>query len=74
MRTDNLTLWVIYERPSDYPDSYVVRMWHVTARYQEAGEAKAFPTLEEARAHIPKSLWPIPRSPEDDEKIVETWI
>ena len=74
MRTDNLVLWTIYERPTDYPDCFVVRMWNMSARFVEPGEAHTFPTLEAAREFLPQGLWPIPRSPEDDEKIVETWV
>jgi hypothetical protein len=68
-------MWVIYERPADYPDGYVVRLWYVSAQNtMEPGEARTYPTLEAARDALPQGLFPVPRSPKDDEKIVESWF
>ncbi len=31
--------FVIYERPADYPDGYVVREWQITSGKAEPGQA-----------------------------------
>lgn len=73
-KTD-LPMWVIYDHPSDYPSSFVVRR-------QWAGNGKVFAdakcflcqSLEAARAVVPPGLHCIARDPADDPVIVETWL
>lgn len=52
---EGLDMWVITERPSDFPDSYVVR--HSRAAfdglYCDAVPLAVVATAEEARAHVP---------------------
>jgi hypothetical protein len=63
----------IYEKPLDYPTSYVARLWDGTV-------PKGLPfvvladTIRELRDLIPKSMWVMPRAPTDDPTIVETWL
>ena len=70
-----LLMWVIYERPLDYPDSFVVRRW-----WAEAGKANAdpqaalFKTLEEARASLPRGLYCLGRTEGDEPQIREVWL
>lgn len=77
---EELDHYVIYERPKDFPDKFVVRKWSIVD-----GEEKAIPmadknlfvtadTLEEARGFVPKDRYRIPRAQEDEPQIVETWI
>jgi hypothetical protein len=71
-----LTQYVIYDRPSDFPDCYVVRPWHVIR-----GSSEPVPSpfvmlaasLERARRRVPRGLVCIPRQPGDDRTIVEVW-
>lgn len=71
--------YVIYERPKDYPDKFVVRRWVIKAGNEEEAliadkAAVLVNTLEQARAVVPQGLYRIPRAQEDDPVIVETWI
>lgn len=70
-----LRQWVIYERPRDYPQDFVVREWLIVrgSSPQPTINVRLAPTLEQARACVPRGLFCIPRSPGDDAVIVETW-
>lgn len=72
---DALAMWVIYERPSDYPESFVVRRVQVVAGkllFDKTRELRL--TLEEARAAIPAGLHNLGRQPGDDPVIREVWL
>ncbi len=68
-------MFTIYQRPSDYPDHYVVRKW-----FSGPGEARPDATvrlassLEEARGMVPCECVRLERHQDDDAVIVETWI
>lgn len=68
--------WTIYHRPSDSPPHWAVRMWWV----YDAGVVMAHAiaclceSLDEARAQIPAGAICVPRDPEDDPVIAETWL
>jgi hypothetical protein len=71
-----LTQYTIYERPADYPHSYVVREWLIVRGRNGPvpGELVAVKdTLGDARAAIPDGLYNLGRQPGDDPVIVETW-
>jgi hypothetical protein len=71
----NLELYVIYEKPSDYPDGFVVRLHVATAEGSyPTDSAITCSTSEEARLAIPDGLVCITRSEGDDKTIVETWL
>jgi len=66
-------MWTIYDRPTDFPESYVVRLWWgVTPE----PDAHSFPTLAEAREHVAihGGCFYIPRAPSDDPAVLETWL
>ena len=70
-----LTLWVIYESPSDYPGKVVVRRQHATHGAVDIDlEAWVFDTLAEARKAIPPDLQNSGRYDTDDPAVVEVWI
>lgn len=71
---DTLALFSIYDRPSDYPDGYVVRRWEVVDGRSVPGAARTAPTLERARRLLPPGLINLGRKAGDDPCIVETWI
>lgn len=72
---DVLPMWTIYERPTDYPDGFVVRRCVASKDgVVHDLEAQYAPTLEEARKHIPPGLYNLGRQPDDDAVIVEVWI
>jgi hypothetical protein len=63
--------WTIYQQPKDFPDGFVVRLFH------NALPTDIFyftETLEEARAYIPRSKNLVGRHPQDPPSIVETWL
>lgn len=69
----SLTQYVVYERPADYPDGYVLRLWVVDANGPVPGEARCFDTLEKARLAVPDGFIRLPRAADDDPSIVEVW-
>lgn len=70
-----LRLWCIYEKPSDFPNSFVVRQWIVNdgGATPEPG-CILEPTLERARRHIPFGSVRFPHIEGEDPCIVETWV
>jgi hypothetical protein len=67
-----LALWVIYDHPRDFPNCIVARKWVLDRPTLEHME---FATLEDARNHFRRwGLVCLTRNPEDDAKIVETWL
>jgi len=66
--------YAIYDHPTDYPDSFVVREWKVTGDQVEAGPAQPVGTLEEAHALIPDGAQLLPDFEGDDPKIIEVWF
>lgn len=81
-----LRMWTIYERPRDYPESYVAREWMgVAGRTGAAKTCLTAPTLDAIRDALDAHLRAIgrgglamlvrmPRHFEDDPRIVETWL
>lgn len=66
-------LAVIYNKPSDFPTAYVVRIWDVNSPTNIVFVASS---LEECRKDIRAAgftVW-FDRSKEDDTCIVETWM
>lgn len=75
---DKIHMWVIYDHPVDYPDHYVARRFCIERSH--AG-ARGLPLsvisddLEAIRAVMVRiGLTCLSRSPEDDAKIIESWI
>jgi hypothetical protein len=72
---NDLVLYTIYEKPTDYPDHFVVRKYFV-----RGGEtfpsliASTFDTLASARLSLPAGLCCVGRMSGDHPHIVETWL
>ncbi len=69
-------MFVIYDRPLDFPEQVVVRRHLAGAGWTKADD-QAFAvvaTLAEARAALPDGLVCIGRHPGDDPKIAEVWV
>lgn len=71
---DSMTMWVVYEKPSDFPSGFVVRKWEVVRGRELAGGAITAVTLHDARLLIPKGTVNIGRFNLDDATILEIWI
>lgn len=73
-----LTLWVVYRRPRDFPDSFVVRRQFVmrdSSVRVETTPITVGPSLDSVRwALLPYGLYNIGRQPNDDPVIEEVWI
>lgn len=63
--------WCVYRRPSDFPNQYVAR-WH-NPEGPTALVMIAKSIWKIRREMILNGLFRIPRQPEDDAVIVETW-
>lgn len=66
-----LELWTVYDSPNDLPGRFVARKWLLDQPTSELLQDK---TLDELRVKLPPGLTRLERSPQDDPKIVETWI
>lgn len=66
---------VVYNSPKDFPDMYLCRIWEGAGCHPTTAATQRF-SLEELREDIQAAGFSIliPRSPEDDPVILETWI
>lgn len=69
-----LSMWVVYAHPLDCPDKFVARRWLATDPPSPTTDRKVADDLETLRQSLPIGLVCLPRQPEDDPVIVETWI
>lgn len=74
--TPVLTVFVVYERPADHPDAYVLRAQHIFRDKSIRPDANplAVGTLEEVRRAVPEGCVMLARDPRDEPQIYETWI
>lgn len=74
-RTNALSMWVIYDHPKDYPNSFVMREWIIEGGgYKPTGQWIVKDTIEECRAQLPNGAINLGRYPEDDPVIAEVWV
>jgi len=70
-----LTMWTVYEHPSDWPDWYVARAWEIHSDGPRAtGNMHMARTLYDLRKLLPYGLFCMPRQNGDDPCIVEVWF
>lgn len=71
----HLCIWTVYDRPRDYPTSFVARL-SVVHGPEPVMTRKVVtgPTLEAVRGQLPAGLTCLPRNPQDDPVIVECWL
>ena len=71
-----LAMWTVYDHPTDFPHCYVARRFEISAEGAKATNSAMVGTdlgkLRDALAEM--GLTPLNRNPEDDPKIVETWL
>jgi hypothetical protein len=73
---DVLAMYVVYEKPRDFPNDFVVRRWDIMAGHLEPVKTdwvRTGKTLAEVRRHVPEGMFRLPRDPNDDPRIVEVW-
>lgn len=71
MPSQKLNTWTIYKQPKDFPSNYVARLF---IDGEPTGELLVFPQIELLREIVSRNRTCIPRHPEDDPSVVETWI
>lgn len=75
---DALATWVIYDRPSDYPSTFVARLWLVEGHSTEpmpTDHMFACSYIEVIRDGLRRAgLVCFPRKDNDDPAILETWM
>lgn len=74
-----MSAWVVYEKPSDYPDLFVARRRVITSFGEDLPtedllEAVTLETIREKVFDKMPSAIRIPRDTKDDPVIVETWL
>ena len=71
-----LSQWVLYDHPSDYPDTYIARRWVVAeGAYAPTEDIIQSDDLDSLRRLMEgMGLSRIARMPEDDPKIIEVWL
>jgi hypothetical protein len=67
-----LSMWVVYEKPSDYPGSYVARLFHGT---DPTTKCLVHASVEVIRNAMREGgLVRLERSEHDEPQIVEVWL
>jgi hypothetical protein len=73
-----MEMFVVYDRPLDYPEHYVMRRWIIGAVEGQPIPDKDYfviaKTLDEVRVAIPPHCVRLERDPNDEPQIVESWI
>jgi hypothetical protein len=70
-----LSLWSIYDRPSDHPDGYIARRFEVGGGKTAATGDTINGKLEDIRQAFWKAgLMKLSRRQGDDARIVESWV
>lgn len=70
-----MSMWTVYERPSDFPHHFVARRFEIDGHdLRPTNDTLHALTLDGLREKAPPGLSNIPRSPHDDPCIVECWL
>ncbi len=71
----NLSMWTIYDSPSDFPGKYVARRFEIEPnRPLATSDHIVGPTLESVRAQLPPGLYRMDRVSHDEPHVVEVWL
>ncbi|KPH68610.1 hypothetical protein [Novosphingobium sp. ST904] len=77
MNSQPLDMWVIYDRPSDFPQGFIARRWEVLREERATDDVLTSDNLEQLRFTIQREKFcsvVLPRFENDDPKIVEVWM
>ena len=72
-----MIIYTIYDHPNDHPNSFVCRRYEVIVGFPEPFPREIVAiglTLKEVQDKLPEGLALIPKDPNDDPKIVESWL
>lgn len=68
-------MWVVYERPTDFPEKYVGRRFLIKGdRDEPTAEVKIADSLEELREMIPQGMFRLGRDFGNRVQILEVWL
>lgn len=67
-------MWVIYEKPNQFPEWWVVRVYEVVSGVTQGGPCVLCGDLEEARGKVPPGTKNMGRQSGDDRTIREVWV
>jgi hypothetical protein len=70
----SLELFVIFEKPLDFSDKFVVRQQFVVGGAVVMGGVRVASCLARARKCVPDGCSRISRTEQDDVKIIEVWL
>jgi len=68
---DDLSMWVVYEDPPEFPNQYVARRYLLDV---DTGDYEVGDTLNDVRAKLPPGLMRLERSKHDHPQVRESWI
>jgi hypothetical protein len=76
MGEDGLSVWTVYDHPTDFPDDYVARRHVATSKGSgPTGDIMRSQSLEAIRVELERmGLIRFDRAPEDHPHIIETWL
>jgi hypothetical protein len=75
IKRGNLTIWTIYDRPTDYPHGHIARRFEVGGGETIATDHSLIGDLEELREVFRRAgLTNICRQEGDQPQVVESWI
>jgi hypothetical protein len=70
-----LSMWTIYDHPTDYPDCYVARQFLVGRETSITDNVLVSTDIDQLRQTLMNAgLTCLTRNESDDPKIVETWL
>lgn len=69
----DLIMWVIYDKPNDFPDKFVVRP-HSAKLEAPMSFFMTGDSLDDIKKLLPPGLSLLPRDETDAECVVETWL
>jgi hypothetical protein len=72
---NRLVIWVVYDHPKDYPDTFASRAFYATPEVEATAHLLFNEDVEALRADFRMAGYVrLSRAPTDDPKIVETWL
>lgn len=74
MTQEQLSMWAIYKKPKDYPQSFVARRWVVAAQPVPTKDLFCADNLESLGVMLPAGLIRMPAKPGDVSVIIQTWM
>lgn len=73
VQRDDILIWTIFDSPYDHPGKFVVRPYSIRQNAPLTHHMVS-DSLEGLRANLPGGLIWMNRCPDDDARIVETWL